>query len=509
MDRARETIIHGSVYDALIADFITIEDVLKYLLLHENDKPTISAIMAYRMICKITKNQIVNGKHFITQTEREEYIIIYYLSYQSTFIDALEESEKLKFMGKYQKKLPKLFSINDFSKFYFIICDLFSDKIYINDDDLLLVIGCRSENYLLKHGDQICKKYEKLLSCDYVSPLYIDAYENYDDLLISRCNYLKIYTPLYWESVAKNLYYELFSYFHNLEDQRIPKNKLEIYSKIFENEYHKRLLEKSDLIYNLESYIKPLQAYLLGFPIDTYMPSDETLKKSIQKLEDEGIENYCEYVSKNNSKYLSDFSDKIFNNDSKIGNEQDTLLENICGYNTFDVIKFYIDNHIYYFTRPEFPNIVNIEKNHWTNQKLPMSILHKAIYKISVSYHYNLPECSTLKEMLIKVENNTLYNQNQNTNPFDKLKKSQLLLHFVPIQNVDNNNNEIREDSSSEQQDYETNLENPEINQIIESENQCHPGVCSCHLIQPDLEGNESSYTDEDISNEDSSSEIE
>ncbi len=92
------------------------------------------------------------------------------------------------------------------------------------------------------------------------------------------------------------------------------------------------------------------------------------------------------------------------------GNEQDALMENIWDYNTFDVIRYYIDTHVYFFTRPAFSTLATKKKNFLINKSLPIPVISEVIGRIETALVCTLPPPAPLQELLERVEKGTLYN---------------------------------------------------------------------------------------------------
>ena len=110
--RIRQTVMHGSLYEAFYNKFVNIFDVLEYLLKYEpeNEIQREKMCIAYRIVCIFTKEQPINGTHFICLTKNEDYICIYALSFNSHFKNNTisDFDENIEISKKIQKILPKL-----------------------------------------------------------------------------------------------------------------------------------------------------------------------------------------------------------------------------------------------------------------------------------------------------------------------------------------------------------------------------------------------------------------
>jgi hypothetical protein len=210
---------------------------------------------------------------------------------------------------------------------------------------------------------------------------------------------------------------------------------------IFPHLFDSKLFNTSPLIYNMRLLSLPVQAYILGFPIHLYLPDEKTVNLQIDKLDQLGKDEYIRGRIEDNKTLLTNPSDLIISKENLIiGNEQDTLFENVFEYNSCDIIKYYNDSHIYYFTYPEFNSIINKKINHWSNLPLPTSVIHQIKARLLNSQVYNLPQSDTLSHLLEKVEDDKLYSEPTKSEPLCHQNLNRLFQTLQPqIPNINPN----------------------------------------------------------------------
>lgn len=112
---------------------------------------------------------------------------------------------------------------------------------------------------------------------------------------------------------------------------------------------------------------RELAGYLLDFDIDEHTPNrDQILSK---------------YRSKEINRTI----------DENAINKEDTLMEDITSYFSFDVLKYRDGNHVYYFTYPEFSNILKTKVNPYTNSRLSSNFIIRITCRKIFHDNFNLP----------------------------------------------------------------------------------------------------------------------
>jgi hypothetical protein len=139
-DIVKEAIIYGSPFEALAEDFITVTDILEYLLTVDVSNKT---LVAYKASCAYSYSQTIvdsdgNEKHFLQLCDHDEYVAIYI-----TMFKDIEAKYKPIIAKLAQRIWFKLVDMNEFSRKIFIVCDVTSPE-NINKDELWLAVASRS-----------------------------------------------------------------------------------------------------------------------------------------------------------------------------------------------------------------------------------------------------------------------------------------------------------------------------------------------------------------------------
>lgn len=438
-EKVMQTIVYGSPYEALIRGFVTYGDILNYLLDEDISHRT---MIAYRAVCQFSTDQIVtnhenpdfNDKPFITVTTHKEYVGIYYLSIGNK--GGRNDKERVEIAKCSQKVLPKLMNINSFSRIIHLLCD--SNRFEIKNSELRLIVGARSINTISRMLKELEAHFDLWLDNDYLGPIENIAYSFYENELLTRCELLKTEAPLYWDAVGMDLY--RYIVIKNLDiTSDIPLKQIRRYDNLFSGIFPEELVNVSDFEYYMKELTEITQAYVLGYPIHRYVPTSKTIKKTIDLVKKIGIDEYVRIIEDQNMKSLTvrvdminpwrlDKNDKDNKNKNEsddkddknyiiLANQQDVLMEDISAYNSFDVTRYYTDTHLYFFTRPEHSDLIANKKNLWTNEKIPISVLTEINSRLETATLYNLPTAMPLLDLLKKVEEGTLYETDEISQP--------------------------------------------------------------------------------------------
>lgn len=390
-DRIHQTIIYGSLYEAFYNKFVNVFDVLEYLLKHkpETEPQREKMCIAYRIVCIFTKEQPINGSHFICLTDNEDYISIYALSFNSHFKNKNNDNfdENLEISKKIQKVLPKLIKETKYSRFFYVLCDIINK---VKGEEAMVIAFTRNIRNLI----DIENDYTCFLYSDYLEPLENIPNSFYAKNIGERCRFLQQHAPLYWKNVAYNIYYSFVKDKYK-NAPNFTKEMIDIYNKSFPDLFSENIINRSETVIAISNLDKNIQSYLLGFPIHKYIPNDSNLNKALDKLELLGNEKYCESI-------------KV--EEINVANSENVLSEKIDDFNSFDVVKYYVDGgntdkHLYRFTRSEFENILKDGKNYYTGEPLPLFIIEKIKCINNIAKKYNLPKSKTLFELLSNVTN--------------------------------------------------------------------------------------------------------
>ena len=402
MNEAEETVIYGSVYEALYSGFVKNENILEYLLdtQPENEYQRKKMCIAYRIICIYSKNQFIRGKHFICLTDNNDYISIYCLSFQSLTLENEDNKTNYEITQKIQKIIPKFIDDVEYYRFFYVLCGISDDNFVFEEHHNMIIASTRN----LKHIDKVMDDVFCILGADYLSILELLPKNNYIYSLIDRCIYLEDCAPLYWKNVA----YPIYSNFiknHLYSGEGFTKNLLLTYNYYFPNIFSEKILNKSETALYLSNLSNEICAYYLGFPIHKYIPNKNILEESIDKLDELGTEKYCEEILKNKMKH-------------NVANNQNVEMDNIELFNTFDIVSYYDgNNHLFRFTRCEFDKLIKDGKNFYTGEMLPYFVIEKIKCRNNIANKYKLPKSQPLEELLIndKIEEDERISIDENT----------------------------------------------------------------------------------------------
>ena len=416
-NRVLQTINHGSVYEAIYVNFITTSDVLRYLLNNEiNDempeKTRLKLLTAYRIVCVLDRTQLIDDKHFIELTNNETYVAIFtlsYCTYQTNLRIPLNMSSKV--VEKIHRIFFKIFNDYRYNPILYYICDVNYEKETFDENDmnnlnnLFQIVDARSLHYISKYETFLSANSIPFIFTDYLDPLewIQESWDQIQQYLISRCLRLIQDAPLYWKHVAEPLYRKTVLKNINVDNPRIEKHVIEIFETMFPGIFPEKILKASKLYLRLKSVNQKIREYALGFPIHIYSPSEEEVEKALTKLDNIGIDDYCEYRAKINIDILKkDFLDY------EMSNDKDTLLETINDYNTINIVCYFANQldktYMFLFSRSEFDNLIEENKNPYTGLQLPLLVLEEIKYRNELVKKFNLPSCSTMRDLLIKIQ---------------------------------------------------------------------------------------------------------
>ena len=383
-------------------------DFLLYFIEHECTNKTLSA---YRCLCLFTDKQLVTindeTKHFLSWVTNDKYAAIYNLSYPGARLPGITNTENINLAEIFQKVWAKLLTHNTYSKYIYLISD--TGNVKITHKDLLLLLSSQS----MKHFSSFIKDKNILspafyLNTDLLGFLEDLSFVEIEDSLFQRCSWLSQVAPLYWDKVARSLYQDFIQRKIDLSTPIFCKCKLDQYIKLFPNLFPQKILDMSNLEYNLRLLSPIIQSYVLGLPIHLYLPGENIIEACIQNLISLGSEEYAKQLSNKNREILRNFTEysNPYIQEFNITNEKDTMMEDVADYNLFDIVRYWSgkDNHIYYFSRPEYSTLIHKKKNHWNGSVLPSYIFNKLAHRNYLAQRYELPVPDTVLNMLNRLE---------------------------------------------------------------------------------------------------------
>ncbi len=471
-EKVRQTITYGSPYQALYKGYVSTTDILEYLLDEEVNNET---MIAYRSVCQVALRtddpdeyyQLIDNKPFVLTTDKIEYLAIYILSFGKYY--GRDDLETLAIMNKIQPVYNKLLVVNPFSRNVRMVSDIKDRNVVLRRSDVSLLLKSRSKNY--DFVDHIGDHHDLWIDADDLKFLDVIKYKVYMNKLLERCETLEREAPGYWEHVGQPLYQEHVQEAIDITHPKMLHSLFSRHAKLF-NIFPPALMEMSKLQYNIELLDEYARAYVLGFPIHKYFPSNDLISKAVSLLVDIGIENYVRIITNKTKNWLHDNTEMIdpFDNvDITASNTEDTLTESIHDYSSFDIIKYCNGSHIFHFTRPEFISLLNKKKNHWTSENLPTSVLRDISHRLETSAIEDLPPSKPLIDLLKAVEEETLYpqlppkcscpNHQNNNNDNNRDERLRLFQQLLDNMHPDDLNNMLIE---VEPNDYDSEYDSDE-----------------------------------------------
>ena len=369
-EKVKETVNFGSVFEALYAEFITLEDLKTYLLHKkaENEKEKKKLCVAFRVLCMLSSSHFL--ENFVLQTENVDYIFLFAMSFHKHNL-------------KIYQKIHSFFSKGD-TEFNRIICGSKFDK-----EESEYIASVRIMKFVNKYS------YGNIFGSDFLSLLKPEDKAKYYRNMIARCMHLNKNAPLYWAKVAAPLYRKFLE--DNYKKPIFDKAETKILASYFPNLYSEKQINQPTIINRLTKMSRYHVAYRLGFPIHEYVPNEKKIEETLELLSEIGVKQYVEKMNVVNKK---------MNENIRVANTEDVNCVLIEEYNPFDVIHYYTDvdnkneKHVFRFTRPEFPTLLKDQKNFYTGEILPAFIVVQIRTRLQIASMYDLPPCQTLSELL-------------------------------------------------------------------------------------------------------------
>jgi hypothetical protein len=425
MDRITQAVMIGSPLESLNKKFISLEELLRWLLTAPlSDR----SLVAYRAACQVkppndhyfsaetpTSTTDVFGRHFISCTHAPEYGAIFVLSGGDVNTPAFRDRNET--LAPYlAATVAKLLNDTTFERKMKLICDKSGIPGRFIMDNRPLLFSCHSnsliQEYLNRSNQSIESQSSFAIESDYFEALRVT--DNLTDHLMARCRTLMTTAPLYWEGVAKSRYQEFFSKL--IADKKLSRsNKAQAFeiNTMFPGIFGISLERLSDLAYKIMCLEFPVQAYVLGFPIHHGLPSPAMVEELLYYLSSVGKDRYSEgfktHTEKMTNAYLNPELTSWHRTEWKVRNSRDVLENNISEYNEFDQLLLINGVNVYFFVRPEFNNLLKSHKNHWTNEDLPRHLEVDIQARVLIAEDLKLPPAGTILELLTRTEDGTLY----------------------------------------------------------------------------------------------------
>jgi hypothetical protein len=431
-NKYNQAVVHGSVELALTEKFITVEGLLEWLSTCNLMDYTIE--LAYNAVCKRLNpnlHYLNDGVHILAKVPKLAPIaVIYELDPRIKNRKDGDGDELWKYVFETLASTKTSFNVRQRC---ILLCKGTGNATFLrNNLTLLYGAGFRPEIPGLSN-DQINVA---LLRMDRTDKLRSTG--TLAKHMLTRLSYMQQFAPIYYAEVAYKHYYKVALFLHKEKLlSNLTKEDLRIFDNFFESIIDRRLLSYDKLCYSIASMTNDVAGYVLGFPIQTFIPNDEQIHDAIRLLLDKGKDGYCEYIKQLNKSCglpVGPFTDIH----ADLVNEQDVFGEDIENYVAFDIVAFRDAKHIYRFTRLEFKQIIQSKKNPYTNDWLPASMINLIKSRVATARELGLPVARTLKEHLDCLENGTFLiseqaSQSKPETAFDFPRTMEELMRGLPL----------------------------------------------------------------------------
>ncbi len=241
----------------------------------------------------------------------------------------------------------------------------------------------------------------------------------YQDILVDcisqRSRQISVVAPEYWRKVTKPQMASLLVKLKPSLPVRIGLRELypELYPEL-------ALLDRLALQV-LDQPNSFVSAYLLGFPIHRYLPSEKELLKSAKRLTELGKQCYVDSVGEHNQteiefrcthhglpSYWPTMVEPFPTEEKVLRNMKDNLEEYIHDYPPYDILLVQTGIFFNAFTRPAFNQLQKSEKNSYNGESLDPSVLLAIKDRQTRARLMNLPKSKPLLDLLTSLEENTL-----------------------------------------------------------------------------------------------------
>jgi hypothetical protein len=407
-DLIEQTVLYGSVYEAIENKLFTCNELIKYLSEKVNLIPRNKLIISFTILMNLFPSSYLyyNGKHLLYYLPNDKLIYYIYLL-KGGNIDLHVNQDKstddmlwLYLFDSFAALNSTKYDVDLESAF------LFCDKEYKNSKnnyeywaiEPLFFTRCNNISYKLNLNDKLMNEY-------YIRTDWFEKYvaiKNFSYIqFFNRCQYLQKNAPLYFEKF-KFKFQSIMNHIKLYELEKFDKKFLLLINDIFPDCFSKHLSTCEEKYIKLCIYPIHIRAYILGFPIERYIPSKEEVDEKIELLMKLGID---EYVKGCNRKSLNN----LYVSDENIANPEDTLCEDPMNYYAIDRYDLLQNNKIYRFTRKEFEKLLEDKKNFWNHCTLPEHAIATITVRLNMTDTMELPECDTAVNLLNKAIEGNLY----------------------------------------------------------------------------------------------------
>lgn len=422
-----EILKYGNINAALKSKYITGREIMNWLW--SGAQPGCNTLHLYWAVCARCdeKDQLNNqGKHFLEVRKEESFQQIYILTHRSReYYGNLASILGLQAIKILQGKNSSL--VSEYIR---------SSKSRLGVNSTMILFRnrfIRSDSKINAGNLLICIK--TAVNTDYFSwieeHIELVGRQTEKELLLTeiirRSKTIKSSAPGYWKNVAKDGFLPIMRVLAlNLSEKVLS---YDLYPELCPD-----LSKLSKLALKILSLTSSFQkGYLLGFPIDRYLPIDDELLKAALHLTNLGPERYCRLLELHNNKTVQricqdpglpsswqvpqdihlatspnqfDLDPGIIDQDYKKmepSNRADlSLTDQICDFSPFDIVGVQSGTTFHFFSRGEFPSLIQTKRNPYNRQSLDPGILVTLKDRINRAKLMNLPKSATLLQLITR-----------------------------------------------------------------------------------------------------------
>ena len=414
-DKIHEAVNIGSVFLALDVNFFNAESLLQWLT---TVPQTIYTQVAYKAACtKIHPNKqyMSDGYHFIVKKPEYTSLAIG-AGLMPEIPDSNDGNSNNPVVAHICDMLIKINSDASVRRLAALILAGNGSAAYIQAN---LLTCFRARNFPHLRNVSAHELNIGLVAADW--PTKFRYNEKLPSLIIQRVAQLQREAPVYYAGVAYQAYHKVAMKLN--KDKlftNLSRDELTTLNTFFPNIIDERVLGYSDLAYKIALLGNDVAGYILGFPIQNMIPSEDQIHHAVQMLSEQGIQRYAdgikEYVA---STYLPALPPTRSNTNDKVkyANDTDVITEDIDNYVPFDIVAYQAGEHVHRFTRAEFDQLAESKKNPWTNDWIPITVLSTIKARAEAAKELGLPPARSLCEMLERVETGTLFVEDEGPKP--------------------------------------------------------------------------------------------
>lgn len=406
--KIRESVEIGSVFLALGGGFFTPEALLQWLTTVGMTERTQVAYKAVCVLISPDKQYMDDTYHFLTKKPEYASIAIGYALSDSTFDQNVEGCNN-PIIAHICDEITKINTNQNVRNLSGLILAGKGSEAYIRSK-LVTCYRARCFPHLRTVTDH---EYNTALICaDWTCKFRYN--ETLVPLMIERVAKLQQIAPMYYAGVAYKTYHNVAVKLNKEKLlSRLSRDDMAVFNIFFPGVIDPKILDYNDLAYKISLLDNDISGYVLGFPIQTAIPTDEQIHQAIQILTDQGVEKYAETIKSYVATTYTSLPPFMGSDKISYSNETDVIMENIDNYSPFDIVSFQTGIHMYRFTRPEFAQLLKSKKNPWTNEWLPVTVLSSIKARMSAVKELGFPPSRPLKEILERVENETLFEEDE------------------------------------------------------------------------------------------------